>query len=377
IDPVALAELVREAEASGSTALVVLHDGRRIGEWYFGGCSEPTEMMSATKSIVALAIELLIEDGRLESLDEPVWKLFPEWNQGQKQKITVRHLLSQTSGLQAQRDTREVYQSPDFVRLALADELSDPPGTRFFYNNKAVNLLAGVAERACGKKLDDYLAERLFAPLGIRDFGWSHDGAGNPHAMSGLRLHAVDAAKIGQFLLDEGVWQGRRLLAAERVRELTSAPSQRFVPDHGLLFWRIYEHTEMDLPQDLMDSLVKAGFPAELAQKLAGFTRPGMGASAFYSELKKRLNESERAQFWEAAVASGVVVKDVPGGRVVGFAARGYLGQYLVVLPSQRIVAVRFSNSAGASAGDIDFDGFEDRVRALVPPSPGRARSGS
>ena len=79
--------------------------------------------MSATKSIVSLAIGRLIDSGKITSLDQPVSDFYPEWKQGRKKLITVRHLLNHTSGIQNPPITTEIYASPDFVQLALAAEL--------------------------------------------------------------------------------------------------------------------------------------------------------------------------------------------------------------------------------------------------------------
>jgi CubicO group peptidase (beta-lactamase class C family) len=151
----------------------------------------------------------LITLGRIESLDTPLYEFFPEWKQGLKQKITLRHVLSHTSGLQNVPDTRvEIYPSPDFVQLALAAELAHPPGTKFEYNNKAVNLLAGIVERVSGKKLDEFMRDEIFTPLGIREFDWMRDRAGNPHVMAGLTLYPLDLAKLGQLVLNRGSGTG-------------------------------------------------------------------------------------------------------------------------------------------------------------------------
>jgi CubicO group peptidase (beta-lactamase class C family) len=146
--------------------------------------------------VVSLAVGLLLDEGRIKSLDQPVSDFYPEWRQGAKRRITIRHLLTHTSGLQnAQHTSEEIYPSGDFVQLALAAELTSEPGTAGAYNNKAVNLLAGVVEQASGQKLDAYLRERLFTPLGIVAFEWSRDDAGNPHAMSGLQIRPRDFAR--------------------------------------------------------------------------------------------------------------------------------------------------------------------------------------
>ncbi|GEM_PF-173253 len=231
-----LPELLRAAEEARSDAVVILKDGKLVGEWYFNGKPRLLETMSVTKSIVSLAIGRLLTLGLLESIDVPVYTFYPEWKQGRKQEITIRHILSHTSGLQNVPDARvEIYPSPDFVQLALAAELKSPPGTRFEYNNKAVNLLAGVVERASGKKLDEFMRDEVFAPLGIREFSWQRDRAGNPHAMAGLALFPIDLAKLGQLVLNKGVWQGERLIDEGWFEE--SFRPLDVMPEHGLLWW--------------------------------------------------------------------------------------------------------------------------------------------
>ena len=83
------------------------------------------------------------------------------------------------------------------------------------YNNKAVNLLAGVVERASGQRMDTFIAEALFEPLGIHDYGWTLDKSGNPHAMSGLQLGALDMARLGQLVIDKGKVGDRQVVSAD------------------------------------------------------------------------------------------------------------------------------------------------------------------
>ena len=128
-------------------------------------------------------------------------------------------MLNHTSGLEDKPTSQEIYDSPDFVQFALAAEVASDPGTKFFYSNKATNLLAGMVLRASGLPLDEYVEREIFSPLDIAVFGWSKDSAGNPHAMAGLQITAIDFAKIGQLMLDEGVWRGRRILSREWVLE--------------------------------------------------------------------------------------------------------------------------------------------------------------
>ena len=111
--------------------------------------------------------------------------------------------------------SQEVESSPDVVQLALAAELTDEPGTHFYYNNKAVNLLAGIVQKASGKKMDALLRSDVFGPLGITDFVWVRDSAGNPFSYARLEILPEDMAKLGQLALDRGRWQGKQLIAPE------------------------------------------------------------------------------------------------------------------------------------------------------------------
>jgi CubicO group peptidase (beta-lactamase class C family) len=258
VDPKAFATLLKRAKESNSDAIVLYRDGKLLGEWYFGKPVGPIEAMSDTKSVVALAIVKLVEQGKIKSLDQPVADFYPEWRQGRKQKITVRHLLSQTSGLQDLRTTKdEISPSPDVIRLALAAELSEEPGTKFFYSNKAVNLLAGIVQIASGKRMDKYIGDEIFAPLGIVDFQWSLDPAGNPFGMAGLQIRPTDLAKLGQLMLDRGMWHGKRVLAEASVAQLIQP--QPNSPRYGLLWWLIGDDRAMIADDELIAAWRKGG----------------------------------------------------------------------------------------------------------------------
>jgi CubicO group peptidase (beta-lactamase class C family) len=231
----ALQRLVDGARQSHSDTLLVTRGGREIAR--LGNVDAPIELMSATKSVVALGIGQLVGDGRIESLDQPVSDFYPEWKQGRKRDITVRMLLDHTSGLQnVPRAPVEIYPAPDVVQLALAAELDSAPGEAFSYNNKAVNLLSGIVVKASGQPMDEFFRDGLFATLGITPGPWEKDAAGNPHAMSGLPLSARDAAKIGQLVLDRGRVGGQQPVPAAFIDAML-APGAR-TGEAGLLWWR-------------------------------------------------------------------------------------------------------------------------------------------
>lgn len=232
-----LETLYAVAEAAGSHAVVILQDDAVIAEWYFGHEQRPIETMSVLKSIVSLGIGHLILEGKIESLDQPVYEFYPEWKQGRKQDIRLRHLLSHTSGLQnVQNAGEEIYPSPNAIQLALAAELDSEPGSEFSYNNKAVNLLAGIIHLASGQRMDEFFVDRFLGPMDIDDYQWDYDDSGNPRAMAGLALHAQDLAKFGQLVLNRGKWNERQLVGPAYIQTMLSE-SQPHVPGVGLLWW--------------------------------------------------------------------------------------------------------------------------------------------
>ena len=239
IERAALAALVAEAQNTHSNALIVIKDGHVIAERYFGNVpKQPLRINSVTKSIVSLAIGQLIEDGKTPAVNTPLSTWFPEWTAGKKEKITLRHILIHTSGLSHQESAANLYRQPDVVGYARGLPVVDEPGKHFSYSNEAVALIPGIVLAASGKPLDIYLRERLFKPMGISDYKWDRDAAGNVLAFGGLWLLPRDLARIGKLMLDSGSWEGKQLIPAAWVRACTS-PARADIPEYGLL-WRLY-----------------------------------------------------------------------------------------------------------------------------------------
>lgn len=356
------------AADSRSDAVLVMRDGETLLERYADDDRSQIELMSATKSVVALGVGLLLADGHLASLDAPVATWYPEWRQGRKAGITVRMLLDHTSGLQNLPNAgAEIYPAPDAVQLALAAELETAPGEAYAYNNKATNLLAGVIERASGRPMDVYLRDRLFAPLGIVPGAWYRDAAGNPHGMAGLPLFARDAAKLGQLLLDDGrLPDGTRLLPEGFVEALL-APSARH-DGVGLLWWRLPAWRRVVLRDDAPARLAAQGVPDDVAAALR--TLSGRAFHELHEALRAALGDDWAARYQDGVVAHGLRRADLfeeTEGPVVAYAANGYLGQFIVVVPDKRLVAVRQirSRESHRSPRD-DYAAFQRDVIALA-----------
>ena len=363
-DPLVLASLIADAEATGSDALLILRDNKTIVERTFGKPRGPIETMSVTKSIVGLAVGLLIEEGKIAGLDTPIFTWFPKWKEGLKAKVTVRHLLTQTSGLAHRKGAGVLFQQSDMLAFALDSQVLEEPGTRFSYNNEATMILSGVIREAAGESVDQYLAKRLFAPLQIKDWSWLHDSAGNMHTLSGLSLTARDLAKIGVMMLDDGRWNGQQVIPASWVK----ASTQQTFPDsgYGLLWWLRYGPAKRTIVKARVEAMRAAGFKgADALTPLVGNTF--VSEERLWMDVGSLLTDAQRA---DAAVraARGQVPHEQQAPSIIGYAADGWLGQALIVFPKQRVIAVR-QHRAPESGADDAYNrdhGFFDLYKRLA-----------
>ena len=354
----ALATLKRNAGAAHSDAVWVQKDGDVLLQGGSMGAGQPIHLMSATKSVVAIAIGMLLDDGRLASLDTPVSAIYPEWRQGKKRDITVRMLLDHTSGLQNVANAgMELEGAPDLVKLALAAELVADPGTTFSYNNKATNLLSGIVQRLSGMPVDEYLDARLFKPLGITTHAWMKDERGTPMAMAGLSLAARDLAAIGQFMLDGGLAPGGQRLMSERSVALLTAESARS-PEVGLLWWRIPQWERYRLADQAEARMAERGVQAHVSQALLAAGGRSFGSKTdLLAFLAEQLGPNWPQQYGEQITGRGLKLSDlfdVQRGPTAAYAANGYLGQHLVIVPEQRLVAVRLIQRRDTHASPQD-----------------------
>lgn len=258
-----LADIIDEAQKRSTDALVIYHDNTKVLEWYAQGRSEKIESMSITKSIVGLLFACMQTQGLLDSLDRSVASFYEQWQLPEKKDITVRHIMSHTSGLQ-DRTPYEVSCAADSVKQGLDLLLAHKPGTRFIYANASVNILAGIAQKITGMSLDEYAKQVLFKPLGITDIFWKKDTQGTPFCFAGLHMHPDDIAKIGLLVLHNGSFRGKQIIAPKFLKELL-VPSQTYNTSYGLLWWLMSERS-LGMSDD--DTLVSYRASGYLGQEL-------------------------------------------------------------------------------------------------------------
>jgi len=227
--------------------VLVAHHGDIVFERCYRG-SAPADLHcahSVTKSFTSTLVGILAGDG-LVPLDAPVSSLVDAAGfraDPVKATITVRHLLTMTSGLYGNGwwdiDELEDRQAP-VVEGALEAPLVAPPGWGFLYNNGAAHVLSAVIGAVAGKPTADLAAERLFGPLGIDRWSWPTDPQGRHWGCGGLELAARDLLKLGQLYLDGGAWNGVRVVDEGYVHTATSPLSEGGFPErsgYGLLWW--------------------------------------------------------------------------------------------------------------------------------------------
>lgn len=207
----------------GVLSVLVERDGRLIFERYYRGArrSGRLDVFSVTKSVTSTLIGIALHDGLLRSLDQRLGDFFPKDVQRARdkrvRKITLRHLLTMTSGY---RDVAAI-RSDDWIHTQIDRPLAADPGRGWAYDNGSFHLLSAVLTKATGATANVYAQRMLFGPLGIARTTWTTDGQGHSLGNTGIRLSSRDLVRLGELYLHDGRWNGRRLVPAVYVREAT------------------------------------------------------------------------------------------------------------------------------------------------------------
>jgi CubicO group peptidase (beta-lactamase class C family) len=231
-------------------ALVVLRHCKAIVELYAANVTRDHNhaLYSVTKSILATLFGVLLRSGRLPSLDVPVADIVAastvlDADKLEKaRRIRIRDVMSMTSGLEYRSDpiSHPIYGAADRFKFALGPALVYEPGRRYNYSDGDSSIAGAVVAAAAGKDLLSYGNEVLFGPLSFRNVEWwFRDKAGRYPGGWGLRLRAVDMAKLGQLYLQSGRWQDKTIINADFVRDAWR-PSPA-ASHYGLFWWRWVE----------------------------------------------------------------------------------------------------------------------------------------
>ncbi|MGE5836760.1 MAG: serine hydrolase domain-containing protein [Acidobacteriota bacterium] len=209
-------------------------------------------LQSVTKSIAATVIGIAIGRGEVGAPDRPFLHYFKDRDLSKVDprlhRATLADLLTMRSGIEWHEQDRplnetnttiQLESSPDWIAFTLRQPMDADPGTKWAYNSGGSQLMSGIVKAATGRFIDDYANDRLFKPLGIRDFHWKKTPTGHPDTEGGLYLSAEDLARIGYLYLHDGVWNGTRILPAGWVKEATTRHATGVSPgwDYGYQWW--------------------------------------------------------------------------------------------------------------------------------------------
>ena len=270
LDPATLCGIgprFRAWTAADIHAVLVIRHGKLVYERYFAGLDELVgqpigaagsleivnfdaatkhDLRSITKSVTALILGIEIGKGKIAGVDRPVLPQLPayaELRTPEKDRITLRHFLTMSQGLAWNQDPADSSEdqmdsAPDPVRYVLAQPVEAPPGMVYNYSSGSANVIAALLRKATGRTLDALARADLFEPLGITDVEWLRFPSGDPEPAWGLRMRPRDLAKIGQLVLDHGVWNDKQVVPADWITAATApqidAPG---LNSYGYQFW--------------------------------------------------------------------------------------------------------------------------------------------
>lgn len=218
--------------ANKSVAFMIIKDDSIRYEQYWEGYGDSSlsNSFSMAKSIVGLLIGVAIDEGKIKSIDQPVGDYIPEFKEGDKSKITIRHLLMMSSGLDWNEgyasltsQVTEAYYGSDLYKLIVNLKVATPPGKEWSYKSCDTELLAIVLTKATGVPLAEYASEKIWKPVGATHTAqWSLDHKdGLEKAYCCFYSNARDFARFGKLTLNDGKWNDKQIVDSAYVSLIT------------------------------------------------------------------------------------------------------------------------------------------------------------
>jgi CubicO group peptidase (beta-lactamase class C family) len=256
MDSASLARLIEAVGGTKQDSLMIIRHGNIVADAYYApyvaGISH--DLRSVTKSIVSTLTAIELQHGLLDSVDHPILDLFSDKTisdvDDNKRAITVQNLLDMNSGIDwkekaytPDETVMRMYQSPDRTEFVLSQPMSNPPGTKFYYNSGNPYVLSALITRKTGQNAFDFATKELFGPLGITSAGWGRvDAQGVTDGEAGLSLEPHDMARIGYLYLHDGIWDGKQIIPSswvDRAKQGRISASSGF--HYANLWWSLPE----------------------------------------------------------------------------------------------------------------------------------------
>ena len=214
--------------------VTITKHGKLIYENYFHGLSKDSlhDTRSAFKSITGILIGIAIDKGFIKNVNEKVYAFFPEYKPlGNwdilKDSMTIEHLLEMKSGFDCEewngdKDCEDDMETKeDWIKFCLDLPLKNKPGSQWDYTSINAMLLGGIIAHSSHMTVSDFADMYLFKPLGITNYRWTKDPMGHETTAGSFYISPGDMNKIGQLALNEGVFNGKRIVSRKWVKIMT------------------------------------------------------------------------------------------------------------------------------------------------------------
>lgn len=228
-----------ELEKMKSIAFLIVRNDSIVHEQYWEGYNQNSlsNSFSMAKSIVSMLVGIAIDEGKIENEDQSVADFLPEFKAGDKSNITIKHLLTMSSGINFDENykspisyTAEAYFGKDLVATTMKYKATEEPGKVWKYLSGNTELLGLIVEKATGKTISEYASEKLWKPMGASmDALWSLDTeGGHEKAYCCFNTNARDFARFGKLFLDTGKWNGQTIISEDYVLKSTTPADLKY-----------------------------------------------------------------------------------------------------------------------------------------------------
>ena len=229
LDPMLVAEMYYNAEKLETIySLLIIKNDHLVAEKYFnqGSVDQKDRLQSVTKSYTSALVGIALEQGYLSSVDQNMLDFFPEIvdriTDPRKEQITIRQMLQMRAGYPSE-ETNPIFWdgllSGYYLPLIEEFPLIADPGTEFNYSNLTSNWLGIIVHQVTGTNLKSFAEEYLFQPIGVEAGEWGTDAEGHNNGCGDLHFSARDAAKFGLLYLNDGVYEGKQVVATDWVHD--------------------------------------------------------------------------------------------------------------------------------------------------------------
>ncbi len=241
-------------KARSVTSLVVMKNGRVVAEDYFQGTNADDLRISwsVAKSFLSALFGIVMAEGKIASLDDPVTKYAPSLKNSAYDGATIRNVLNMASGVRFNEDYLDFYSDINHMGRVLAlggsmdgfaadiDQRQYQPGKTWQYVSIDTHVIGMIIRGATGRSIPDLLEEKIIIPLGFKAAPYYiTDGEGVAFVLGGLNMTTRDYARFGQLFLDDGRWKGRQIVPQDWVRAstLATAPTATGHIGYGFQWW--------------------------------------------------------------------------------------------------------------------------------------------